>query len=200
MPACLASLDAAAARVDVPVRVIVVLDRCTDGSARIARSWPGVQAVETSAGSVGMARGLGAARALAESPIAPADLWLASTDADTLVPENWLEHHLAFAETGTEVVLGTVDVAGGDEAINRIWRRRYRAAVRSDGTHPHVHGANLGLRGSTYVRAGGWPPVVAHEDRLLVAAARRHGAAVSTTDAARAVTSGGLIWVERGVV
>ena len=189
LPDCLASIQVAAMRIDVPVLVVVVLDRCTDRSGPIARSWPGVLAVETTVGRVGAARGLGAARALAASSVAPHDLWLASTDADSRVHDGWLAHHLHLADTGSDAVLGTVDIAGANADVDELWRCRYRAAVRPDGTHSHVHGANLGLRGSTYLRAGGWPPVAAHEDRRLVAAVRRLGAAVATTDVAGVLTS-----------
>jgi hypothetical protein len=39
---------------------------------------------------------------------------------------------------------------------------------QGDRGHQHVHGANLGVRASTYLAAGGFPPEPAHEDRLLV--------------------------------
>ena len=39
---------------------------------------------------------------------------------------------------------------------------------QGDRGYQHVHGANLGVRASTYLAAGGFPPEPAHEDRLLV--------------------------------
>ena len=44
---CLAALAAAAERVTVPVTVLVVLDRCTDGTAEMLAGRPGVRSVES---------------------------------------------------------------------------------------------------------------------------------------------------------
>jgi hypothetical protein len=58
-----------------------------------------------------------------------------------------------------------------------------------DAVHPHVHGANLGVRGSAYLDVGGFPPVAADEDRALVAALVRSGAVVLRTPAGPVLTS-----------
>jgi hypothetical protein len=195
--ACLTSIHCAAGALDVPVQVVVALDRCTDGSARIGRSWPGVVCVETDAGCVGVARALGSECALDAAGVAigvaPHHLWLASTDADTRVPVDWLRRQVQLADQGADVVLGTIDLDRADDAagdgVVEVWSGRYRQSIRSDGTHPHVHGANLGLRASTYLQVGGWPPRGAHEDRGLVAAARAAGSTVVATDAVRVLTS-----------
>ena len=62
---------------------------CTDGTADIARSWPGVRLLHTQDGCVGAARATGARHLLARwwaqgVPLAAA--WIANTDADSVVP------------------------------------------------------------------------------------------------------------------
>ena len=39
--------------------------------------------------------------------------------------------------------------------------------IRPDGSHPHVHGANLGVRADAYLRAGGWADLRTAEDHDL---------------------------------
>lgn len=53
-----------------------------------------------------------------------------------------------------------------------------------------MHGANLGVRASTYLAVGGFAPLPAHEDvRLAEAVARLAGAHVLTTVACPVLTS-----------
>ena len=64
LPACLASLRAALARLgavhpDVRCRVFVVLDSCRDGSAEVVGQQPDVTALVVEAGTVGAARAVG---------------------------------------------------------------------------------------------------------------------------------------------
>jgi hypothetical protein len=84
--------------------------------------------------------------------------------------------------------LGTVrpdpqELAAG---LLAAWRLRHLIA---DG-HPHVHGANLGVRGDSYLAAGGFPDVATHEDVLLSAAVRRAGRVVLSTGSSPVLTSG----------
>lgn len=171
---CLDALHVAAARVDVPVRVVVVLDRCVDGSARIAAARPWLTPVVCAAGSVGVARGLGCAEVLrAYRTVAPQGLWLAMTDADTVVPPDWIIRQLDLAESGWEVVVGTVTVAdwsGHPPEVEPRWRSQYRAVE----DHQHVHGANLGCTAAAYLDAGGWQPLSRDEDVALLAAFSHH--------------------------
>jgi hypothetical protein len=39
--------------------------------------------------------------------------------------------------------------------------------MHGDGTHPHVHGANIGVRADVYLEAGGWTPLETGEDHDL---------------------------------
>jgi glycosyltransferase involved in cell wall biosynthesis len=197
LPACLDALAVAADTCAVPVRAVVVLDDCTDDSAAYMADYMArrtdVTTVASSARCVGAARALGVDHTWSTLPdIAPSRLWIANTDADSTVPPTWLTHQLQLAEAGADLVLGTVDLActGPPSALHRTWRRAY--ARRFHGSvHSHVHGANLGIRGSTYLAAGGWPEQSAHEDALLVRAVTACGTArVVTTRDAVVITSG----------
>lgn len=168
---CVAALQRAAGRVGVPVDVVVVADRCRDGTARAARAAGALVVVHEprpgrAGGGVGAARAAGVSAGLRRVPVD--GTWIASTDADTRVAPCWLEHQLDLARTGADLVLGLVDLPRtGLVDANAGWRRRYATGV--DGTtHHHVHGANLGLRARTYLAAGGFAPLPAHEDVHLV--------------------------------
>lgn len=163
--ACLDALATAARHCPVPVDVVVVADRCRDRTARIARA-AGVRVLLSGAGQVGAARAAGVRVARALTPVEPADEhWIASTDADSLVPAGWLGWHAQTAADDVDLLLGTVRLAGPAGA-HRAWRERYAAGEWATG-HVHVHGANLGVRASTYLAAGGFPALPAHEDRAL---------------------------------
>ncbi|MBN1095312.1 hypothetical protein JKP76_04220 [Blastococcus sp. TML/C7B] len=55
--------------------------------------------------------------------------------------------------------------------------------------HPHVHGANLGVRGSAYCAAGGFPPLAVSEDVALVEALVGAGRVVLRTPVSPVATS-----------
>lgn len=117
--------------------------------------------------------------------------WLANTDADSRVPEDWLVRQLEFADSGWDVVLGSVepDSTGMEPELLRSWRLRHPQEER----HGNVYGANLGVRASAYRRAGGFPPLRSSEDSALVEQLRRRGFAVTATDSTRVMTSGRTI-------
>lgn len=179
---CLTSVVAAAARIELPVSIVVAADGCLDDTAAIARTFDGVDVVELESSNVGAARAAGSRRALALG----AD-WLANTDADSVVPANWLEVQLALAAEGAAVVVGTVrpDFDDLTEAQREAWVFSHTPG-RPNG---HVHGANLGIRAAEYVAAGGYSSIPEHEDVDLVARVIRHGTSTAS-DAAEVITSG----------
>ena len=71
-----------------PVEVVVVLDACADRSAAIAIQRK-AQIVSLNTRCVGAARALGASLALDNGA-----RWVAFTDADSIVPLNWLSMQL----------------------------------------------------------------------------------------------------------
>ncbi|HET9893862.1 MAG TPA: glycosyltransferase [Streptosporangiaceae bacterium] len=188
LPACLSALrDAAetarAAGGGLPVRTVVVADGCTDRTALIASSH-GAGVVRVSARAVGAARAAGVTELLRRSSgVKPRELWLATTDADTAVPPNWLARQLGYAEQGWDAVVGTVTVsdwAGRPARLPAAFAAHYASG---DGTHPHVHGANLGIRASAYLGAGGFRELATAEDHAIVSALTRAGfSAARATD------------------
>ena len=190
LPACLAALRRAARVLrGTPVHLVVVADACRDGTRQAARRG-GAAVVTISAQSVGAARAAGARDVLRRTAhLDPAEVWLATTDADTLVPPCWLRQQARYAGQGWDAVAGTIQVAdwsGYQPGTRSLFRRRYDSGT---GPHAHVHGANLGFRASAYLMAGGFPAVPTAEDHALVAALTAGGSRVLRTRALSVVTS-----------
>jgi glycosyltransferase involved in cell wall biosynthesis len=178
LPACLAALRRAAGALSIPAHVLVAADSCTDRTAAVARAC-GAGVTVIGARNVGAARAAGMAELLRRTAGSePAGVWLATTDADTIVPPGWLRRQLRYASQGWDVVLGTVAVVDWHEHpphVPALFAERY---AFGDGPHPHVHGANLGIRASAYLAAGGFRSLRTAEDHALLAAATGAGCSV----------------------
>lgn len=185
LPACLRSVREAARRCPLPVEVVVAVDACSDATSEVAREG-GARTVELAARSAGAARRAAAAALLADG--ASGEWWLASTDADSLVPPHWLEAQLALAERGADAVVGSVHVRAWEDRPAHVARLWLAAHEPREG-HRHVHGANLGVRGDAYLRAGAFPPLTSGEDVALVRALEASGARVVRTAVAPVETS-----------
>ena len=168
-----------------------MLDRCTDDSAAVVAGWPGFSALASEAGSVGSARRAGVAHLLADrvGGSGPTHTWVATTDADSMVPRRWLAVQLALAAAGTELVLGTVLP---DAELSTVERARWHGRHTLVDGHPHLHGANLGVRADRYLAAGGFDDVDTDEDVLLVRALRDLGVQECSTALIPVLTSGRL--------
>ena len=180
--ACLAAVNQAARRaasMRYEAATYVVCDACTDRTAQIVRDL-GLVPLIVHERNVGAARALGASAALRDGAE-----WLAFTDADTLVAEDWLLAQLALA---SDVVCGTVTVddwGGHDQAV----REHFAASYRDVDGHRHIHGANLGISADAYCRAGGFAMLTSSEDVALVEALERAGVTIAWSAAPRVVTS-----------
>ena len=184
----LAALEIAMDRVaeDVPCHTVLVFDRCRDRSRDIARAWRRdlrshgrnhlVSEMEINAANVGSARRAGCAAALvtaARSGIPPASIWLATTDADSRVPEHWLSTQLARHDAGADVWSGTVTVRDWTDRRGSTaaeWHRRYEAELEP------AHGASLGVNGQVYLAVGQFEHLATGEDRSFLRAASAYGA------------------------
>jgi hypothetical protein len=152
----------------------IVLDSCTDETGSLVRRRCSgadgtMTVVNSTARNVGAARRQGTAVAIddaARRGVPPVATWLASTDADTMVPAHWLTEQLRLARSPLDAVAGTVELA--DDADDHL-RARFATTylLGRDGTHRHVHGANMAMRASTYAAAGGWRPLACGEDHDL---------------------------------
>ncbi|MEO6021315.1 MAG: glycosyltransferase [Knoellia sp.] len=192
LPRALASLALAQEQVEsthphLRVDITVVLDRCVDGSAELVRR-AGVRSLTVDHGNVGASRHAGVLSALTDTSsraVAASDVWIACTDADTVVPPHWLTGHVQLSDT-YDAVIGTVEPLGlTDTTVLAQWRARH---VLSEG-HPHVHGANLGLRASTYHDVGGFHPMATDEDVDLVRRIRAGRTRWVATDTVRVASS-----------
>lgn len=192
LPGCLRSVTAAvsalvAARPGIRVSVVVALDGCTDGSARIIGTW-GVQRVVLPGLGVGAARDAAVEEGL-RALGAPDDrtTWISCTDADTVVPPAWLLRQVVWAERGSDLVIGTAEPTGVEHgAALAAWHERHRL----DEGHAHVHGANLGVRVDRWRQAGGFGHRRVSEDVDLVARVRASTDRWVATDTTRVLTSG----------
>jgi len=170
------------------ITITVVADACTDDTAVIAASVEGVRVIHTPDGNVGVARQAGVRFALATTDAPRESVWVANTDADSVVPQHWLLEQINLAGLGVDVMLGTVrpDFADLSAAHVRAWH----ATRKPVETSRSVHGANLGIRASHYLRAGGFRALAEHEDVDLIARCEKLGGTSFATDACEVMTSG----------
>ena len=181
--------------------IVVVADCCTDRTADVARCALAArgEVIECAIGSAGAARRIGVAAVLSHfNGENPKRVWLANTDADTHVPLDWIDTHLRHADANAEAVAGIVqlDPDGLGEDVKEMFARTYRLAA--DGTHPHVHGANLGVRADAYLDVGGWTDIAISEDHCLWGRLMRRGWRLLSPAASVVHTSGRLEGRARG--
>jgi hypothetical protein len=87
---------------------------------------------------------------------------------------DWRKHGYADAKALGECLRALVD-----EGLDQL---------PYDG-HRHIHGANLGISATAYLRAGGFPPLACHEDVHLVSQLERCGARIAWSCRPRVTTS-----------
>lgn len=177
--------------------VVVVADSCHDSTVSLARATLGARGtvLECMARSPGVARQLGVSALLERFSAIPLNrLWIANTDADSHPTTEWIAQQLRLAEQGYCAVAGIVRVERADDLSSELL-----AAVRDeyityqDGSHPHVHGANLGIRGDAYLDVGGWSSLCLAEDHCLWSRVSARDWRVVASTASVVNTSGRLI-------
>lgn len=182
------------------LRVVVVANNCTDGTAAVVRDLGLdtidlrlIEATFTGADAhVGTARrrALDAGADWLEAGGAP-DGVLLTTDADARLDPSWVTANLAALEHA-EIVGGrlVIDDDGAADPVLAAFHaqvERYWAGVRrlEDALDPPPHdpaprhgdhtGGSLALRASLYRAVGGLPAIPRGEDNALVAAVQRAG-------------------------
>jgi len=171
------------------VKVTLVLDSCSDGSADIAANYD-IKVLQINARNVGIARGTGAQWLLEQGA-----RWISCTDADSLVADDWLVAQLAL---NTDAVCGTVRIDDWGPLVDAPARARYLAAYEARDGHRHIHGATLGFSARAYRDAGGFEPLACHEDVHLVKRLQASGASIAWSHRPRVTTSARLDCRARG--
>lgn len=170
LAAALDSIEQAASHQDRTVSGVLVLDSCTDDTDIVGRSfvegggvvnWTMVATAARRASSArqfGLDVHLGTDDGFAHNRVA-----VLSTDADTLVPVDWIAVHVGLLESGLDAVAGIVELAAEAQADldHAAWFAEYTSNFRLGGHHPHVHCANLSVRLDALLAAGGF----GHADR-----------------------------------
>jgi glycosyltransferase involved in cell wall biosynthesis len=159
--------------------IVVVADCCSDQTASLARERLHGRGtvIDCSVASPGSARARGVAEVLAHfEGRSPTQVWIANTDADSSVSCDWISQQLRLARQSFCGVAGIVrvnSIEGHDPAVVHELLADY--TTHKDGTHPHVHGANLGVRADAYIDVGGWSDLAVAEDHCLWMRVRDRG-------------------------
>ncbi len=201
--------------------VIVVLDGCRDETAQRVRD------VALAAPSLRLrvlqtreSRGVGRARRWGMDlacerliRVGRPDGLIASTDADSVVADDWLASQLKLVHAGAQAIGGLVELrwddgsAPADRALSERDRRaqlRLRAVLAHDARdrtragverpempveHHHFSGASLSLTAHTYRSCGGLPVRAALEDEALERELRARGVTIHRSRSVRVRTS-----------
>jgi len=191
-------LDALAQQTRQADAVLLLLNNCTDGIAGIAHAYAAVarfpllvecRTLPTSTASAGHARRL--ATELAAQRAGP-DGILLTTDADTIVPGDWIERNLSALAAGADLVCGRVVIdpveaalipahLHADDAVEcALTEMLDRIAAQLDPDpadpwprHTEAAGASLAVTIAAFNRVGGFPPRPSGEDRAFVCALAR---------------------------
>jgi len=175
--ACVASVVAAVSALDrnLTVAIVVASDDSTDSTdvllGTISRCEPSVHMVRGNWRSAGGTRRAavdhGLALLAAAGFTAMNSTWIATTDADTVVSPDWLLRHLHHAESGYDAVAGIVGITDDEDCTAELLATFTELYTLERETHPHVHGANFGVRASAYLAADGFPDIRVSEDHAL---------------------------------
>jgi glycosyltransferase involved in cell wall biosynthesis len=190
---CLRSIVVASRRLATRTRgrvsasVVVVADGCVDDTAALARNYP-VSVLEVEPMGVGAARAFGVGDRLRVLGMDARRLWIANTDADSIVDESWLVSQVAAADRGADALVGGVRPEFSDLTAAQV--NRWRSSHSRGAARTHVHGANLGFRASAYIGVGGFRPLPEHEDVDLIERMRAGDAHIRYSGRTDVVTSG----------
>jgi glucosyl-3-phosphoglycerate synthase len=192
--------------------LIVVLDGCRDETPERVREFAAaVPSLRLHAVELAQSRGVGRARRHGMDlacerllQVGRAGGLIASTDADSVVAEDWLACQLELTARGAHAIGGRIELladealglsrhAVGEREQRRVERLR---AVRSAATreeaacdHHQFSGASMAITAATYRRCGGLPVRAALEDEALERELLARGVAIHRSAQVRVSTS-----------
>lgn len=135
LSACLQSIQQAIQHTGhEQVEILVVLDSCTDQSRSVVESHQ-VNWIECNFACVGKARDLGIRQLIDQGVI-----WVACTDADTIVDSDWILCQMLHQPT--DAICGVVTLDDLSH-LSVQQQQKYLAHYQDSMDHQHIHGANL---------------------------------------------------------
>ncbi len=145
LPACLAAIQAEIARTGCTAEVLVVNNASTDSTAAVAAATPGVVVVDQPVKGLVQARSAGF--------LASRGVLIANIDADTLIPEGWLDRVFqAFEQSPKLVVLsGPYDYYDVPLHIRSFARAFYWMGYATYSFNKHVLGVGSMVQGGNFV-------------------------------------------------
>lgn len=213
---CLASIANQTGVAFSDLAVVALLNNCDDGTLERIRLIDAELPFHLQAHSVRLPPGFanaGWARKLgmdAAAKLAHPEGVILTTDADTMVDEDWVEQNLREIASGLDAVAGYVmadpmelmELPGAILDRGRLeWEYQQLAAELQGRADPEPHdpwpkhnqncGASAAVRVSVYDRIGGLPPIAVGEDRALFERVRqidgkiRHSLEVQVVTSAR---------------
>ena len=200
---CLASVQTAIQQLPLTITatVLVVLDSCSDGTYALVKNIgvkntgarnikvknTGMDYLCCDYRCVGQVRDLGIRHAIASGAT-----WLACTDADSVVPPDWLMQQVKhIKDQPTDMICGVVGVDSWAHLTPQT-REDYIAHYQDRMGHRHIHGANLSFSAAAYLAVGGFAPLPCHEDVDLVKKFESQGYAITWSNRVRVTTSSRL--------
>ncbi len=161
---CLASVQTAMKQLPSTITAypLVVLDICTDDTESLVKA-AGVDSLSCNYRHVGQVRDLGIRHAIDKGAT-----WLACTDADSVVPPDWLVEQIKhITEQTPDMICGVVSVDSWAHLTPQT-KQAYIAHYQDKMGHRHIHGANLSFSAKAYLAVGGFTKLPCHEDVDLV--------------------------------
>ena len=192
--------------------VLLVLDRCSDGTERQAREVADEYPLLRLHFLDGPGKGAGHARRVGMESACERLLSLgreggliSSTDADTVVAPDWLAAQLSAAERGARAIGGRIELPEEAKLPDEVsqWRaeqghKRHRDLLEDLETtqesparteHWQFSGASLALTAATYREIGGLEPRAALEDEYLERVLHQRSIPIERPLSVRVVTS-----------
>lgn len=185
---CLVSVQTAIEQLPTTIEayLLIVLDSCTDDTMALVKS-AGVDYICCEYRNLGQVRDLGIRHAILKGAS-----WLACTDADSVVPSDWLMQQINHISLhNADMICGVVSIDNWAH-LSAQTKKDYIAHYQDYMGHRHIHGANLSFCSEAYLAVGGFAPLPCHEDVDLVKRFEADGYNIIWSNQVRVITSSRL--------
>lgn len=192
--------------------ILLILDRCTDGTEARARELAvghprlRLHLLDGPGEGSGPARRVGMDTACSRLlQVGRPEGLIACTDADTVVAPDWIATQLRAVSQGAKAIGGRIELADDGSLPKSVWRRhaergrlRHERLLSDPGPkgetqHWQFSGASLTLTAAVYREIGGLEPLAALEDEGLERVLLEHRIPIERLLSVRVTTSPRLV-------